>query len=197
MAEARPGWYHGKGDPEGTVRYWDGEKWIGDPVVPPDAPPAPAGTAETAYASPGAAQGAYGAPAYGQPSAVGDYAPASGFRFDRLFSPNGRVNRATTAGVVGIAIGIVLVLTILDLVLGTYSEDAGLGVFGTIGSLAFIWPQLATASKRFHDFGFSGWTAALTMIPFVNLLVLIWLLAHPGNAGPNKFGPQPPSGFNL
>ena len=188
------GWYHGKGDPEGTVRYWDGEKWIGDPVIPPDAPPAPSvepSATQVAYGQPGYARAPYGQPA------MPDYAPATGFSFERIFSPNGRVNRATTAGVVGIAIGIVLALTILDLVIGTYSEEAGLGVFGTLGSLAFIWPQLATASKRFHDFGFSGWTAALTMIPFVNLLVLIWLLAHPGNAGPNKYGPQPPSGFNL
>lgn len=179
MTEVRPGWYHGKGDPEGTVRYWDGEKWVGEPVLPPDAPPAPA--AVPAYTPPAG-------PVYGR---------STGFSFERLFSPNDRVNRATVAGIVGIAIGIVLALTIVDLVAGTYSEEAGLGVFGTLGSLAFLWPQLATASKRFHDFGFSGWFAALTLIPFVNLLVLIWLVAHPGNVGPNKHGEQPPSGFNL
>ena len=183
MAEARPGWYHGKGDPEGTVRYWDGEKWVGDPVMPPDAPPAPEAPPADTYVS---AQ-----------AAPGTVAPSTGFSFERLMSPNGRINRASMAGIIGIAVGIVLVLTIVDLVVGTYNEEAGLGVFGTIGSLAFVWPQIANASKRFHDFGFSGWFAALTLIPFVNLAVLIWLVAHRGNVGPNRHGEQPPSGFNL
>ncbi len=188
MTEARPGWYHGKGDPEGTVRYWDGEKWIGDPVMPPDAPPPPE-TTPPAYSSPPAM-------AHETTSPV-TRAASTGFSFERLMSPNGRINRATMAGIIGIAVGIVLALTIVDLAAGTYNEEAGLGIFGTIGSLAFVWPQLANAAKRFHDFGFSGWFAALTLIPFVNLAVLVWLVAHPGNVGPNRHGEQPRSGFNL
>ena len=27
------GWYHGDGDPEGSVRYWDGAQWQGDPIA--------------------------------------------------------------------------------------------------------------------------------------------------------------------
>jgi uncharacterized RDD family membrane protein YckC len=30
-----PGWYNAQGDPQGTTRYWDGERWIGDPVHTP------------------------------------------------------------------------------------------------------------------------------------------------------------------
>jgi hypothetical protein len=30
-----PGWYHGEGDPAGTVRYWEGSQWVGGPVTPP------------------------------------------------------------------------------------------------------------------------------------------------------------------
>lgn len=30
---AAPGWYHANGDPAGTVRYWDGSAWSGDPMV--------------------------------------------------------------------------------------------------------------------------------------------------------------------
>lgn len=27
-----PGWYHAEGDAPGTVRWWDGSQWVGDPV---------------------------------------------------------------------------------------------------------------------------------------------------------------------
>jgi uncharacterized RDD family membrane protein YckC len=30
---APEGWYHAQGDPEGTVRYWNGTSWIGGPTV--------------------------------------------------------------------------------------------------------------------------------------------------------------------
>jgi len=28
-----PGWYHGEGDPAGTVRFWDGQAWAGEPTT--------------------------------------------------------------------------------------------------------------------------------------------------------------------
>lgn len=34
-----PGHYHAEGDPEGTVRYWDGSQWEGGPIpAPPGSP---------------------------------------------------------------------------------------------------------------------------------------------------------------
>ncbi len=34
-----PGHYHAEGDPVGTVRYWDGSQWTGDPIpAPPSSP---------------------------------------------------------------------------------------------------------------------------------------------------------------
>ncbi|GJM39105.1 MAG: hypothetical protein DHS20C19_24720 [Acidimicrobiales bacterium] len=34
-AFAPPGHHHAQGDPPGTVRYWDGHQWVGDPVPAP------------------------------------------------------------------------------------------------------------------------------------------------------------------
>ncbi len=179
MAEARPGWYHGKGDPEGTVRYWDGEQWVGDPVMAPEAPPPPA--FESARV-----------PQMSGPVARTE---VGGSFFSRLVSPHGRINRVSVLGVVGMAIALVLPLSIIDIAAGT--DETGFGVFGTLGSLAFLWPQLASASKRFHDFGLSGWFAILTVVPLLNLGALVWLLVHPGKPEENRFGPPPPPGFNL
>ncbi len=33
--QAESGWYHAQGDPEGTLRYWDGGQWLGEPQYPP------------------------------------------------------------------------------------------------------------------------------------------------------------------
>lgn len=30
-----PGYYHADGDPDGTVRHWDGGQWVGEPMAPP------------------------------------------------------------------------------------------------------------------------------------------------------------------
>lgn len=57
MAEA--GWYRAEGDPPGTQRYWDGTRWVGDPVYEPSSVPPPP--------PPGGGYGAPGAYAYGGP----------------------------------------------------------------------------------------------------------------------------------
>lgn len=53
------GWYHAEGDPPGTTRYWDGERWVGDPQY--SGTPAPPGASPDSIsanlASPGARVG--------------------------------------------------------------------------------------------------------------------------------------------
>ena len=33
MSNTEPGWYYADGDPPGTMRYWDGAQWIGEPTT--------------------------------------------------------------------------------------------------------------------------------------------------------------------
>jgi uncharacterized RDD family membrane protein YckC len=42
-----PGWYNAEGDPPGTTRYWDGERWVGDPVHTPASSPESGGYMDT------------------------------------------------------------------------------------------------------------------------------------------------------
>ena len=193
MAEAKPGWYHGKGDPEGTVRYWDGEQWIGEPVMAPQAPrPEPAAQTPVYGSAPSGGYSA-GAGAYSAGAASGLGQPF----FSRLLSPHGRVNRATYAGVLAIGFALAFVLAFVDLAAGTFSQELGLGLFSGLSGVVWLWPQLATSSKRFHDQGFSGWLAVLLFLPFAGLLVILWLVAFPGKPDPNNYGQLPPPGFNL
>lgn len=48
MSEMAAGWYHAEGDPPGTVRYWDGSLWRGEPQPSVSAQPAPPVGAPTA-----------------------------------------------------------------------------------------------------------------------------------------------------
>ncbi|MFC4627883.1 DUF805 domain-containing protein [Promicromonospora alba] len=72
------------------------------------------------------------------------------------------------------------------------------GVLGMIGStllaivmLGTLVPLLAAAVRRLHDTGKSGWFYLLCLVPFVGGIILIVLLALPGEPGPNRFGPDP------
>lgn len=72
------------------------------------------------------------------------------------------------------------------------------GVLGMIGStllaivmLGTLVPLLAAAARRLHDTGKSGWFYLLCLVPFVGGIILIVLLALPGEPGPNRFGPDP------
>lgn len=72
------------------------------------------------------------------------------------------------------------------------------GVLGSIGSSlvavvalgAFV-PLLAAGVRRLHDTGKSGWFYLLCLVPFVGGIVIIVLLALPGEPGPNRFGSDP------
>lgn len=51
-------------------------------------------------------------------------------------------------------------------------------------------------AARLHDLGHSGWLALISLIPFINLLMLAYLVVPAGDPLPNKFG-KPGSGVLL
>lgn len=68
-------------------------------------------------------------------------------------------------------------------------------VFGDLGLAfllafcVFIWVTYGASANRLHDVGRSGWWALLLTVPFVYLVVVIWLLAAEGEENPNRWGP--------
>lgn len=67
-----------------------------------------------------------------------------------------------------------------------------LSVIGLILSILLVWILYATYVKRLHDLGKSGWYALVVLIPFLNLLFILYLGFAPGNIGANKYGEEPP-----
>jgi uncharacterized membrane protein YhaH (DUF805 family) len=72
---------------------------------------------------------------------------------------------------------------------------AGLLVVWALGVLI---PSIAVTVRRFHDRDMSGWwylgfivASIIPLVGFVATIALIVLMALPGTAGPNRFGPDP------
>ena len=51
-------------------------------------------------------------------------------------------------------------------------------------------PMISSGSRRLHDTGRSGWRWLLFMVPFGFIFLIVWW-CQKGNAGPNKYGPDP------
>jgi uncharacterized membrane protein YhaH (DUF805 family) len=50
---------------------------------------------------------------------------------------------------------------------------------------------LAVASQRCRDFGWTGWAALVTLIPYVGWFFAVAIIFAPGTSGPNSYGPDP------
>ncbi|MGW3046168.1 DUF805 domain-containing protein [Kitasatospora sp. NPDC001159] len=60
-----------------------------------------------------------------------------------------------------------------------------------------VWiPTLAVGFRRLHDTGRSAWWLLLSLVPGVGLLLVVFLALN-GQAGENRFGPDPKLGAAL
>ena len=57
-------------------------------------------------------------------------------------------------------------------------------------------PNVAVSFRRIHDTGRSGWWLFVGFVPVVGSVALVVLLALPGDADANKYGP-PPEGLRV
>ncbi len=85
-----------------------------------------------------------------------------------------------------------IILLFVDMALGTYDVENGVGVLSGLFSLLVIIPAILVYIKRWHDRDKSGWWMLILLIPIVGA---IWFLVElgflPGTPGPNRFGPPP------
>ena len=66
-----------------------------------------------------------------------------------------------------------IVLTLLDMGVGLYSDVYGAGVLSSIYSLAIMIPSIAVSVRRLHDTDHSGWWLLLIFIPLLGVLILM------------------------
>lgn len=83
------------------------------------------------------------------------------------------------------------VLGRIDVIIGTYEPDIGLGVLGGLYSLFVLIPGLAVAVRRLHDVGKSGWMLLVSLIPIIGVIWLFILLVTDSEPGENQYGVNP------
>jgi uncharacterized membrane protein YhaH (DUF805 family) len=85
----------------------------------------------------------------------------------------------------------IVLLTVVDLSLGTYNEELEIGAFSGLYLLAVLIPSIAVGVRRLHDTGRSGWWLLLSAVPLVGALVILYFTVLDSEPGANEYGPNP------
>jgi uncharacterized membrane protein YhaH (DUF805 family) len=85
----------------------------------------------------------------------------------------------------------IVVLSVLDVMVGTFSMEAEIGLFSGLYALAMLIPGLAVLVRRLHDTDRSGWWVLLNLIPVIGALVILVFTLLDSQPGANRFGPNP------
>ncbi len=82
-------------------------------------------------------------------------------------------------------------ISVVDAIFGTFSTEAGIGLLGTIYTLAVFLPSIAVTTRRLHDTGRSGWWQLILFIPLIGAIVLIVFLVLDSYLYENEYGMNP------
>lgn len=121
-----------------------------------------------------------------------------GFNNRRFFDWRGRVSRVQFLAYSTFNALIALMLVaLLFVMIGGFqgmrnasSEQLPMSLLGasSVGLAVLFYLQLAVSKRRFNDLNKTGWLALLMLVPGVNILVYLYLLAVEGTAGANYYG---------
>lgn len=85
----------------------------------------------------------------------------------------------------------VFILAFIDALLGTFSQETGVGLLSGVYSLAVLIPSIAVAVRRLHDTDRVGWWVLIGLIPLIGAIVLIIFFVLDSTPGDNRFGLNP------
>ena len=71
------------------------------------------------------------------------------------------------------------VVSILDLILGTFGIFLGYGLFQGLFLLSILTPTIGVGTRRLHDINKSGWWQVLWLVVIVGWFVLVMWWAQP------------------
>ena len=85
----------------------------------------------------------------------------------------------------------IIVLTFIDVMIGTYDEVAEIGLLGGVFVLFMLIPLLAASVRRLHDTDRSGWWLLINLIPLIGVIVFTVFTLQDSKPGENQYGSSP------
>jgi uncharacterized membrane protein YhaH (DUF805 family) len=104
--------------------------------------------------------------------------------FKKFAQFEGRSRRKEYWSFVLLNFGVAIAAAVLDLAIGAR-------IVGALVTLAFLIPSISVGMRRLHDTGRSGWWLLIVLVPVIGIIALIVFFAQKGEAGENKYGPDP------
>jgi uncharacterized membrane protein YhaH (DUF805 family) len=86
---------------------------------------------------------------------------------------------------------IIVVLSVIDMMTGTFNVTVGLGLLSGIYTLAVLIPSIAVSVRRLHDTDRSGGWFLINAIPLIGVIVFLIFTAQDGTPGDNQYGSNP------
>lgn len=86
---------------------------------------------------------------------------------------------------------ILIALTFVDIMMGTFNEVYSIGLLGGLVGILLIVPSIAVSIRRLHDTDRSGWWLLISFVPFIGAIWLLILMVLDGTAGSNQYGEDP------
>ena len=114
----------------------------------------------------------------------------------KIWALSGRLGRIRYLAYMNISMIILLFLIgiLAAVLLPIFAKNDADGFGVAVMGLLYV-PILAVsfilAKRRLNDLNHSGWWGLLMIIPFLNILIGLYLVFGPGTAGTNRFGKQP------
>ena len=117
----------------------------------------------------------------------------------RIFSFNGRIGRLRyLAYGLGVSMLLMLIVGVFMGFAAGFGQAIGPGspTLPGVGSMALVGIvsiviTIMYGKRRFNDLDRSGWWSLLLLIPYLQLLPVIYLVFFPGTDGGNNYGPAP------
>lgn len=100
------------------------------------------------------------------------------------FNVEGRARRTEYWMYFLVYLGIIIVASILDAVVG-------MGLIGGLVALAHLIPSITVGVRRLHDIGRSGWFLLVGLIPFIGWIILLYWAVKEGDPQDNAYGSNP------
>lgn len=86
---------------------------------------------------------------------------------------------------------ITFILLIVDKITGTYSLQTGIGLLGSLYSIAVFIPNISVTVRRLHDINRTGWWVLIALIPIIGAIVLLVFMVQDSTPDENRFGGNP------